>query len=262
MADIREKILRYYRGTEGADIAAKLVDTASQAAKSHGYRITGFLDPYGLGIAETIAANQSALQVEFFGGYAGAERQRAAFVNDDFMGNVHPDIAVVKVSWNNQYYHLSHRDLLGALMGIGLERSAFGDILPAGDMARILVDEKIVDFLCSNLLKAGSAVVTCERDALENIVPRAERCKEIKAIVASLRVDSVASAGFGLSRSRAAADIAADKMKLNWQKVGNVSKQLKTGDIISMRGRGRLEVIDIGGVTKKGRICIFLKRYL
>ena len=85
--------------------------------------------------------------------------------------------------------------------------------------------------------------------------------KEIKATVASLRVDSIAAAGFGMSRSKAATEIAADKVKLNWQTVKNAAQSIKEGDVLSMHGRGRLEVTEIRGQTKKGRISVVLKRY-
>ena len=104
--------------------------------------------------------------------------------------------------------------------------------------------------------------VSCEMADLADIAPREERCKEIRATVASLRIDSIAASGFGSSRSRAAADIAADKMKLNWQPVKSASQMVKEGDIISMRGRGRLEVAEVRGQTKKGRTVVVLKRYI
>ncbi len=108
----------------------------------------------------------------------------------------------------------------------------------------------------------GAAKVHCERIELADIEPREERCKEIKATVASLRIDSVSAAGFSCSRSRAAADIEADKLKLNWQSVKNAAQTVKEGDIISMRGRGRIEIAEVRGQTKKGRIGITLKRYI
>ena len=94
------------------------------------------------------------------------------------------------------------------------------------------------------------------------IAPREERIKEINATVASMRADSVAAAGFGVSRSRAVSDIEAEKLKLNWQAVKNASQTVKEGDVLSMRGRGRVEVVEVRGKTKKGRIGISLRRYL
>ncbi len=261
MAD-REKIIRYYKGTEGAETAVKLVDLAEQAMKNQKFRLSDFLDPYGQEIAETVAANYEGLQVEFNGGYEGAERQRALFRHEDFPGKPAWEIAVVKASWNEQFYRLSHRDVLGSLMGLGIEREKLGDLLMSGDAVRVLTDTKMADFLLQNCVKIGSANVSCVQDELSAIMPREERCKEIRATVASLRVDSIAAAGFGSSRSRAAADIAADKLKLNWQSVKNASQTVKEGDVLSMRGRGRLEIAEVRGQTKKGRTGVLLKRFL
>ena len=119
MAD-REKIIRYYKGTEGADTAVRLVDIAEQTMKNRKFRQSDFLDPYGIEIAETVAANYEGLRVDFSGGYPGAERQRAIFVHEDFMGTPSFDIVVVRAAWNGQFYRLSHRDVLGALIGLQL----------------------------------------------------------------------------------------------------------------------------------------------
>ena len=97
MAD-REKIIRYYKGTEGADTAVRLVDIAEQTMKNRKFRQSDFLDPYGIEIAETVAANYEGLRVDFSGGYPGAERQRAIFVHEDFMGQPFFDLEVVKAS--------------------------------------------------------------------------------------------------------------------------------------------------------------------
>lgn len=259
---MKEKIIRFYRGTEGEEIAVKLADLAEQALRSQKFRLSEFLDPYGQEIAETVKANFPGLKVDFSGGYQGAERQRAMFLDEAFGGKPSYELAVVKASWNEQFTRLSHRDVLGSLMGLGIERGCIGDIIATGDFAKIIVDQKMADYLLANLTHIGSAGVSCELDDLSSIAPREERCKEIKATVASLRVDSIAAAGFGSSRSRAAADIAADKLKLNWQPVKNASQMVKEGDILSMRGRGRLEVVEVRGQTKKGRTAVLLRRYL
>jgi RNA-binding protein YlmH len=261
-SEIKEKILRFYRGTEGSEIAIKLADLAEIAQKSQKFRLTGFLDPFAQEIAETIAANYPMLRVEFDGGYQGAERCRAMFRESDFRGQPGFDIAVVKAVWNGQFVRIGHRDVLGSLMSLGIDRSKIGDILAGGDNARILCDKQMAEYLLENLTTIGGTSVKCERDELTAIVPREERTKEIRTTVASLRVDSIASAGFGFSRSRAANDIKADKLKLNWQTVDSPSTAVKAGDVLSMRGRGRLEVTEICGQTKKGRISVVLKRFM
>ena len=260
--DTKEKILRFYRGTEGEEVAVRLVDLAAQAAKNRKFRLSGFLDPYGQEIAETVAASMDGIRADFDGGYGGAERQRAVFCHEEFAGKPAFDIAVVRAEWNGQFTRLSHRDVLGSLMSLGIERECLGDIIATSDAAKILCDKKMAGYLIEHLVRIGEAGVSCSLDELSSIAPREERCKEIRATVASLRVDSIAAAGFGSSRSRAAADIAQDKLKLNWQPVKNASQTVKEGDVLSMRGRGRLEVAEIRGLTKKGRTGVLLKRYL
>ncbi|MBR1760983.1 MAG: RNA-binding protein [Schwartzia sp.] len=262
MTTAREKIARFYRGTEGEAVAVRLVDLAEQAARTGKFRCSGFLDPYGIEIAETVAANYGDISVSFDGGYSGAERQRAIFAHRDFGGSPSFDISVVRAEWNAEFAHLAHRDVLGALMGLGVERDTIGDILVAAGSARVLADKKMAAFLLSEWKEIGAAAVRVEADSAESIAPREERVKEIRATVASLRADSVAAAGFGISRSRAASDIEAEKLKLNWQSVKNAAQTVKEGDVLSMRGRGRVEVAEVRGKTKKGRIGISLRRYL
>lgn len=261
MQDSREKIIRYYKGTEGEQTAVKLVDFAAQALKNQKYKLSGFLTPFEQNMAETIANSLGNLKVEFDGGFVGAERQRAAFCHEDFEGTPVFEISAIKAEWNGEFARLSHGDILGSIMSLGVDREFIGDIIATKNFARIVVDKKIDDYFTANLTKIGNTAVKTSADELENILPKEERVKEIKATVASLRVDSIAAAGFGMSRSKAATEISAEKVKLNWQTVKNSSQSIKAGDILSMRGRGRLEVAEIRGQTKKGRIGVLLKRF-
>lgn len=259
---IRDKILRFYKGTEGEEAAVRLVDCAEQVYKTQKYRISDFLTPYEQEIAETVAANYQGVKVEFHGGYSGAERQQAVFIYEDFPGKVQYDTAAVEVSWREEFSQFSHRDVLGAVLGTGIERQKIGDILMAGGMARIVTTQKMAEFLLQQLVSVGSAGVKTAMGNLADIKPRELRCKEITATVASLRADSIAAAGFGMSRSRAASDIEAEKLQLNWQTVKNPAQNIKEGDVLSMRGRGRCELAEVRGKTKKGRIGVLLRRYI
>ena len=261
MTTAKEKIIRYYSGTEGSETAVRLVDLAEQVVKSRKMRLSGFLSPFEMEIAEAVAANYDDVKVSFDGGYIGAERQRAVFMHEDFRGAANYEIAVLKAEWNATFAQLYHRDVLGSLMGLGIDRALLGDLLVSAGAVKILADKKIVDYLLTNLVQIGNAKVTCSIAELGEIAPREERSKDISATVASLRIDSVVAAGFGISRSRAAADVEADKLKLNWQQVKSSSQAVKEGDVISLRGRGRLEVTEIRGQTKKGRIGVSLRRF-
>ena len=261
MKNAKEKIIRYYKGTEGEEMAVKLVDFAEQALKNQKYKLSGFLTPFEQSMAETIAKTLGGLNVEFDGGFDGAERRRVAFCHEDFAGTPAFEIAVIKAQWNGEFARLSHRDVLGSVLSLGVDREVVGDIIATKEFAKILVDKKIAEYFVTNLKRIGDASVEVTLDELSEIAPKEERVKEIKATVASLRADSIAAAGFGMSRSKAATEIAADKVKLNWQTVKNAAQSIKEGDVLSMHGRGRLEVAEVRGQTKKGRIGVLLKRF-
>ena len=146
-------------------------------------------------------------------------------------------------------------------MSLGIDREHIGDIIATKESAKILVDKKMAEYFTANLTQIGGTTVKTSLDELTSIAAKEERTKEIRATVASLRVDSIAAAGFGMSRSKAATEIEAEKVKLNWQSVKNASQSVKEGDVLSIRGRGRLEVVEVRGQTKKGRIGVLLKRY-
>ena len=258
MQDAREKIIRYYKGTEGEVTSVKLVDFAAQTIKSRKCKLTGFLSPFEQEMASVIANSLDGLNVDFYG---GAERQRAAFCHEDFQGTPNFEIEVIKAEWNGEFARLGHRAVLGSILSLGVGREYIGDIIATKDCARILVDKKMSEYFTLNLTQIGGTTVTTSIDELENISVKEEHTKEIKATVASLRVDSIAAAGFGMSRSKAATEIAAEKIKLNWQTVKNASQSIKEGDVLSMRGRGRLEVVEVRGQTKKGRVGVLLKRF-
>ena len=261
MQDIREKIVRYYKGTEGEAVAVKLVDFAAQTIKNRKCKLTGFLSPFEQEMTGVIAKSLGALTVDLYGGYRGAERQRAAFCHEEFKGTPNFEIAVIKAEWNGEFARLGHRDVLGSIMSLGVDREYIGDIIATKDCARILIDKKMCDYFLAKLTQIGGTSVETSLDEPENISAKEERIKEIRATVASLRADSIAAAGFGMSRSKAATEILAEKIKLNWQTVKNASQSVKEGDILSMRGRGRVEVAEIRGQTKKGRVGVLLKRF-
>ena len=248
MAD-RDKILRYFKASGDEELAARLVDLAEAARKTARYKVSEFLDPHGRNVAEIVAANFEGIRLESDGGFANAERSRIAFVAEDFYST--PDFGLVcyLVSWDKRYYTLGHRDILGAFMGMGCEREIMGDI--------VLVPEG-----ASNLCQIGAAHVSLQQIGREELKEKEEKVKIISATVAALRLDAVAAAGYGISRSRMAEEIKSQNVKLNWKEAKSASQTVAEGDVMSFRGRGRVELSEIRGTTKKGRCAITLKRYI
>ena len=261
MAD-REKILRYFKAGGDEELAAKLLDLAEGANKSSKFRVSDFLDRHGQSVAEIIAANFDRIKVEQNGGFKNAERAKIAFISEDFYGT--PDYAIdaYKVIWDKRYYTLAHRDILGAFMGLGCTRDILGDIVFTPEGAQFVADKTFNTYILSNLTKIGAAPVELTNISLDDLEEKEVQVKVISATVAALRLDAVAAAGYGVSRSRMAEEIKGQNVKVNWKEAKNASQTVEEGDIISFRSRGRVEVAEIRGTTKKGRTSITLKKYI
>lgn len=261
MAD-REKILRYFKASGDENLAAKLLDLCESANKSRKYKLSDFLDPHSLNVAEIIAANFDRIKLETNGGFSNSERARAAFVSEDFYGQ--PDYAIVayKVDWDKRYYNLEHKDILGAFMGLGCKREILGDIIFVPEGAQFVADKIFNTYIIDNLTQIGAAPVQLVNIPLSELQEKEEKVKIISATVAALRLDAVAAAGYGASRSRMADEIKGQNVKVNWKEAKNAAQSVNEGDIISYRGRGRVELTEVRGTTKKGRTSITLKRYI
>ena len=104
--------------------------------------------------------------------------------------------------------------------------------------------------------------VSVEAIDLSDIAPKEEKIKEVRTTVASLRLDAVASSGFSVSRTKLVSAINAGLLQVNWQPAKGASQEVKEGDVITMRGRGRMKVEAITGTSRKGRIGVYLKRFM
>ncbi|MBQ7542733.1 MAG: RNA-binding protein [Clostridia bacterium] len=198
----------------------------------------------------------------FPGGYEDAERRVCAFLPEyldeaDFAG-----ISAIRVQTAAALPKpLTHRDYLGALMGMGLRRETVGDILVRQDGADILILSDIQDFLLSNFEQAGRArfrAVPISFDALT--VPQAG-ITVVRETVSTLRLDSVVSAAFRLSRGNAAAYIEAGRVFVNGMEIIKKDQKVAQGDKITLRGKGKAVLRAVLGVSKKDRIFIEIEQY-
>lgn len=259
----RDKVLALFPLAEERMLAARICDQAELTAKTHSPKVGDFLDPRGQEIGRAILEQIPDLSGFFDGGYDRAERKRLVTIPFSYLGPPpSPQISAVEVRGNFQYQKITHRDCLGSILGLGIKREVIGDIIMLEEGCQLLADEEIAVFIEQNLTKIHQASVKAARIDFEALRLPSERIKEIKTTLASLRLDTVASAGFGTSRSKMADEIAAEKLKVNWKQVKSASHPIKQGDVISMRGRGRVEVAELAGQTKKGRHSVVLKRYM
>ena len=173
----KEKLIRYFEASGSGEEARRMLDLAEQVVAGKPYRVTEFMSPAGLVIADAIKANLPQLKVEFGGGYEGAERIRVAFVEADFQGTVDLGIKVLKVSWDPRFRLLTHRDVLGSLMGLGIERTNFGDIIMQTGGAQLIVDAAMADYVKQNFTKIAMVSVSVDDMDIAEIQPKEKKIK-------------------------------------------------------------------------------------
>lgn len=259
----RDKILHFFAasGEEAEEMAIRLLDIANGVDRGRPFSVGPFMSPLAAQIGQTIAAHLSGVESKVWGGFHEAERIKVAFFRSDYNGSIDFGIDALAVSWDDRYRLIGHRDVLGALMGLGIKRAVLGDILMHGASCQILVDHTMTQWIKDNFKKVAMAPVTVEQISLDDIEPPKQNAKEIRATVASLRLDAVAAAGFGISRSKMAKYISDDRTEVNWAQAKSVSQEVKPGDVISIRGRGRIEIKEITGKSRKGRTGLLIERY-
>ena len=170
-------------------------------------------------------------------------------------------LALLQVAGNFMFDPASHRDFLGAVLGTGLVRDKIGDILVSGERgAQVIVVPEVVEFLGLQLTQVRSVPVKIQIIPWSELRVRPPQQKQLTTVEASLRLDAIASAGFGLSRSKMADLISAGHVRVNWKAITQPSHALATGDLVVIRGKGRLEIGAIV-VTKKERYRVALTRY-
>lgn len=262
----KELILKNVNKTEDKLFISRLLDKAKKAEKQKSLTYSDFLDPHQKTLAESIFSDYDTVNYYFDGGYPDAERTVIFFL-PDFMHEEEDAFdkkqifSYLKVTAGNRK-SLSHRDYLGSLMSIGIKREKTGDILVSDEGCYIIVLKEISDFIKYNLEKVSNIKVDIE-EVTENDLELPElRVKEIRTTVPSLRLDSVSSAGFGMSRSKIVELIKAERLNLNWEMTDNISKHVNEGDTISIKGKGKVVLERIEGKSRKDRFFIVLKKFV
>lgn len=254
----RETLLK---SIENRETAVRVLDQAEQAIKTWEVVCTDFLSPPELLEIQQMFSRLTEVHILAWGGYPQAERQRVAIARADLpLDQSQVAIAAIDIAGNFLFDPASHRDFLGALLGTGIVREKVGDILVLGERgAQAIVVPEMVEFLSMSLTQVRSVPVKTQAIELSELKIREPKKKELTTVEASMRLDAIASAGFGMSRSKMADLINAGDVRVNWKDITQSSYQLKPGDLVAIRGKGRLEVGEVA-VTKKERYRVQLTR--
>lgn len=239
-------------------IRHRLSDLAAQADRTGSFTFSPFLNEAELADYYAMADTLPHCGVTVWGGIDDAVRVMLRFGDPEQLGYEVPfPIVCLKISPLQEKFadNLTHRDFLGAVMHLGLERDVIGDILVTEKTAYLFCTESVADYLCRELSRVRHTAVRCEPVTAAPDHLRAVYTEQTVQ-VASLRIDGVIAKVCKLSRSDCLTLFRAGKVFLNGRCTESSSTQLRDGDSISVRGYGKFRFCGTDGTTRKGNLII------
>lgn len=239
-------------------LPARIGDAVTACERTGAPQFLGFLTEGQISAAIN-ALKAYNVRYDFSGGHENAERQYLCIL-PDWCEKAEPPITALTFSYRAADT-LSHRDFLGSLMGLGLVREKIGDILVENARAVVFANRDIAKFIIEGISKVGRVGVTVSEGASQPL-PQAGKLVELAETVASLRLDCAVAAIYGLSRTAAAEAIADGLVFVDSVACQKPTKVLAAGNKISLRGRGRAQIIQTDGRSRKGRIILKYNKYI
>ncbi len=254
------EVLQHFQPDEHAFVE-KVTDWMNQVLDQYAPVVTPFLNPREVAIVSMIIGQDDEIHYEFFGGYPNAENQRCVLAPTYY--EIQPadfEITPFNIHYASKFNTIEHRQILGTILGQGVERNRIGDIIQAGEKWQFFVDEKIADFLSFEMDKiGGSKVKLVKINHFDQIIQPKSDWQPMEITLSSLRFDTMISDGFRIPRAKAKLLIEGGAAKLNWAQVQDAKRLLNPGDIASIRGYGRLKYVATQMETKKGKIRVAIE---
>lgn len=239
------------------DELKKRLDSIIDKAYQGGVTLMPFLDEAEASYVEETLSYHKTLNLYSDGLIINSDRKRYLITPYDI--NINFKIIVFKIIYNKRFYELSHRSILGSLMGLGIKRECIGDIVITDKKdCFFAVIEEISPFIKQELKQIGK----CPIDLIEynETVTNIIKYETKTTFVTSLRLDSIVSCAISKSRGDAQELIMESLVTLNYRICQNNSEVLKEGDIFSVRHYGKYLLSHVGGKSKSGRIIIDISK--
>lgn len=240
-----------------------VADLAAACYEKGIYTYTDFL-----GLAEYDVFLRSARDLSYvpytvFGGTEGCERVMVRFGDEESLGYTTDfPIACLAIKPLSPKFAepLTHRDCLGALMNLGVKRECLGDIAIREDGIFLFCLEKIAPYLCENLTRVRHTDVRVTPCLPPDTVYA--KTEEERLSVASPRADGVVAHAYSFSRADADDLFAARRVFVNGRLCESGSRELREGDLVTVRGFGRFRYLDEVGTSKKGKSIIRIEKFV
>lgn len=232
----------------------RVLDWMDRVENNYSVVTTYFLNPREVEILESLA-NKRELQIFSTQDIAQTELTKIIIAPEFYQLDVADfDLALLEILYAKKFCQLKHSQILGSFLGqTGIRRSELGDIILSEGRAQVFVSKHLLEIFQNNIEKIGPAPVKFVEKTLEELI-KTEDNSAIKVIlVSSLRIDKIIASTFEISRNLAVNMLQLRKVKLNYLEIEKKDFPVEQGDLISVRGLGRIKVLKILGETKKGK---------
>lgn len=260
----KSEYLRHINDKDQIIVMRKILDKVESVMANRDTVCTEFLDPYQRKLALSIINRFNNIACHEDGGYEDTER-KVLVIYPSYLDKyyVQDFVQPLQITIKGNDNEVSHRDCLGALLSLGLKRDKVGDIFVLDGLIYVFLHIDICDYVQYNLNKIKNVSVLVEY-ADKNSLDIAENddTDDIVVNTSSMRLDSVISAVYNVSRSESAKFVKGGLVKVNFQPIEQLSHSLNEGDLISVRKKGRVKIQQVLGETRKGRIRLKMKKYL
>lgn len=235
----------------------RIIDKANGSLKNYDVRFSDFLNPFEVESAKAILNANDDLKYTVDGGYDESER-KIVFIYPFYMDyeDINETLRFIQIEGNFKFKSISHKDYLGSLLSLGIKREKIGDIIIHENFCQVIVTFDICDFILMNLEKVARNNVKFKEISRKEVAYNPPNYKEINFTVSSSRIDCIISGLYNISRQESAKLISNEKVQVNYEKITSCSKEIKSESLISVRGKGRSQINNIGGLTKKGKIKV------
>lgn len=232
----------------------RVLDWMDRVENNYSVVTTYFLNPREVEILESLA-NKRELQIFSTQDIAQTELTKIIIAPEFYQLDVADfDLALLEILYAKKFYQLKHSQILGSFLGqTGIRRSELGDIILSEGRAQVFVSKHLLESFQNNIKKIGSATVQFVEKPFEELI-ETEAASVMKVVlVSSMRIDKIIASTFEISRNLAVNMLQSRKVKLNYLEIEKKDFTVEQGDLISVRGLGRIKILIILGETKKGK---------
>lgn len=248
-------IYQHFRQEE-QPVITMLLDKVNQAERNYAPVLTHFLDPREQYILKVIVGSYPELTLTFNGGSPNSERKRAMIAPEYFSPQEEDfELVLLEVDYPEKFATIDHRNVLGTLMSLSIERDQLGDII-VGDKIQFILIKNIQSYIMLELKRIKNVPVKLHEVPLEDMIQSKEDWTTHQATVSALRLDVVLKEMIRKSRSIAKQYIEKKRIKVNHTIIERPDFQLEPGDLLSIQGHGRARMTEIGHKTKKDKLRI------